>query len=94
MSEVLLKNLYQYFTDKGYRFCIGKTVEPETKYEIIGKPFVSRRVAIILEKDEEADPTRHADVVECSSLEEIISAGKEIRNELIYFAADCLAEED
>lgn len=92
IKDELLKNIYQYFTEKGYRFATGKTVEPVSKFEIVGKPFIPTLTALILKKDEEP-PSDYTDIKYCESLDEILAAGVKMRNELIIFTLDCLAEE-
>lgn len=91
-KDELLKNVYQYFTEKGYRFAIGNTVEPVSKFEIVGKPFVPTPTALILEKEEEPS-SDYTDIKYCQSLEEVLAAGVKMRNELIIFTLDRLTEE-
>lgn len=91
-KDILLKYIYQYFTEKQYRFAIGKTIEPKSTFEVIGKPFVPTTTALILEKDEEPSAD-YTDITYCEDLEEILSYGRKIRNELIIFTLDRLTEE-
>jgi hypothetical protein len=89
MKDELLINIFRYFNEKGYRFAIGETVEPVTTFEVIGKPFVPTITALILEKNE-TPSSDYTNVKFCESLDEILAAGKKMRNELIMFTLDYL----
>ena len=92
VKNKLLKNIFEYFTEKGYRFAIGQTVEPISGFEIEGKPFKPTPTALILEVYEKPS-SDYTDVKYYDSLEEIIATGVSFRNELIIFAMDRLTEE-
>lgn len=87
----LLNKLYQYFTEKGYRLGIGKSVPTSTRYEITGKTFPEETSVPVIVHKNGVIPDRYKDVVFCNSLEEIIESGLDFRNEFIIFTAELLA---
>ena len=93
VKDRLLENIYNYFVEKGYRFALGKTLEPTTKFKIEGKDFVPRTVPIILGKNETGSDN-YTDIKFCESLDEILKAGKSVLNELIIFSMDLLVDEN
>ena len=93
VKDTLLESIYQYYTEKGYRFAIGDTVEPVDGFKILGKPFVPTPTALILDFDEE--PTDdYTNIRYLNSIKEITAAGRKFLNELIIFTLDTLCEDN